>query len=683
MSRLRHWAGRYGLALLAVALSALLRWLMPDVLSRAPYLGFYPAVVVAAALGGVWPGLVATFGSLLLVNFVFVQFDFFDYGLQMRNVIWIVGGIGVSFLAGRLLEARERVEDFNAELEARVAAQTAEIRAANAMLEQRVAERTRQLQAANTEMQRSRRAALNLAQDTAAARVRAEQVATALRESEETLRGAREWLRVTLSSIGDAVLAADTAGRVTFVNPVATAITGWNPEEAEGQPIQNVFKIINEQSRVPAEDIVARVLKEGNVVELANHTALITKDGREIPIEDSAAPIRNRSGKVVGVVLVFHDVTEKRRAEQAIRESEEQLRMQMERMPIGCIVFDQHNCFSQMNPAAERIFGYSATELRGQHANVIVPEAARPHVHGIMRRLAGGDMTAHSENENVTKEGRAIVCQWTNTPLRDGAGDFIGFLSMVQDITDRKQAEGALLRSEKLASVGRMAATIAHEINNPLAAVTNALFLAQTVPDLPEAARRFLATADEELRRVAHITRQALGFYREASAPTRTSVTAVLDSAIALLKNRIGARRAVVEKQWDRDVQITAVAGELRQVFTNLLSNSLDAIDQQGVIKLRVSVSTNNGNRQVRITVADNGSGIPPNSRPHIFEPFFTTKGEVGTGLGLWVSKQITEKHGGKIHLHSSTDGNRRGTVVSVVFPMEAAAAAHSQSAGA
>jgi PAS domain S-box-containing protein len=134
--------------------------------------------------------------------------------------------------------------------------------------------------------------------------------------------------------------------------------------------------------------------------------------------------------------------------DQAVRESEERLRMQRERMPIGCIVYDEHNCFSQVNPAAEKIFGYSENELLGQHARFIVPDLTRPHVDSIMRRLAEGDMTAHSVNENLTKDDRTILCEWTNTPLRDATGRHIGFLSMVQDITQRKQAEEALKRSE-------------------------------------------------------------------------------------------------------------------------------------------------------------------------------------------------------------------------------------------
>ena len=251
------------------------------------------------------------------------------------------------------------------------------------------------------------------------------------------------------------------------------------------------------------------------------------------------------------------------------------------------------------------------------------------------------------------------------------------------DITERKLAEAALIRHEKLVSMGRMAATIAHEINNPLAAVTNSVFLAMTAENLPPAAREYLETAEEELRRVAYIAHQTLGFYRETTAPARTPVTGVLDSAIDLLKSRIKAKQAVIEKQWEGEWQVMGVASELRQVFANLLANSLDAIEEKGVIKLHVSAAASfaDGRRGVRITVADNGAGISATSRQHMFEAFFTTKDVVGTGLGLWVSRQIIEKHGGAIRLRSNAESSRRGTVFSVVLPIETEAA-HSQAAG-
>jgi signal transduction histidine kinase/FixJ family two-component response regulator len=261
-------------------------------------------------------------------------------------------------------------------------------------------------------------------------------------------------------------------------------------------------------------------------------------------------------------------------------------------------------------------------------------------------------------------------------PIQDANGEIVEWFGAATDITARKQAEQALLRSEKLASVGRMAATIAHEINNPLEAVTNTLYLAQGSLNEPEVARRYLDLAEGELKRVAHIARQSLGFYRESNAPKLTSINEILQSAIDLLKNRIASAAAVIEKQWDENVEIVAVAGELRQVFSNLLSNSLDAIEKGGLIRVRVSAraASKNARRSIRVTIADNGGGISTNLRSHIFEAFFTTKGTVGTGLGLWVSKQIILKHGGTMKMRSSTNAVTHGTVFSIVLPVEPAA---------
>jgi len=239
------------------------------------------------------------------------------------------------------------------------------------------------------------------------------------------------------------------------------------------------------------------------------------------------------------------------------------------------------------------------------------------------------------------------------------------------EIIARKKAEEALVRSEKLASVGRMAAVLAHEINNPLEAVGNILFLAQSTEGLPDSAREYLEMADAELKRIAHITRQTLGFYREATAPTTFHVAPLLDSVLDLLKAKIASRRAIVERQCDITLQITAFQGELRQVLSNFLLNSLDAVDDNGKVTLRASSSADDqsGSLQIRISVADNGQGISAEALPHIFDPFFTTKGSIGNGLGLWVSKQLIEKHGGEVTVHSCTYGPQRGTTVALVLP--------------
>jgi PAS domain S-box-containing protein len=242
------------------------------------------------------------------------------------------------------------------------------------------------------------------------------------------------------------------------------------------------------------------------------------------------------------------------------------------------------------------------------------------------------------------------------------------------EMQQRKDAETALLRSEKLASMGRMAASIAHEINNPLSAVMNILFLARNTPDLPQSARDYLETANGELMRIAHITRQTLGFYHHDAVPTRTSASALLDSVVDLLRARVIAKKTTVTTECPENLQVLGVFDELRQVVANLLLNSLDAVEQNGTVRLRASASscTFEGRPCLRVTVADSGKGIPKAAIKQIYEPLFTTKGSIGTGLGLWVAKQLIEKHGGAIRVHSAVDGNRRGTTFSITLPLEA-----------
>lgn len=254
-------------------------------------------------------------------------------------------------------------------------------------------------------------------------------------------------------------------------------------------------------------------------------------------------------------------------------------------------------------------------------------------------------------------------------PFKGTDGRTVNWFGTCTDIHELKLAEQALLRSEKLASAGRMAASVAHDINNPLEAITNLLYLARSSDEMPEV-RSYIAAAEAELNRIVHITRQSVGFYRESTSPTLSSIRSVLESAIDLLKARITAKQAHIETRWRDDVQLSVVAGELLQVFANLLVNCLEAIPSEGVIRIRTSFAFNEKSqtRCFRVTIADNGRGIPRRLRSKLFEPFFTTKDTTGTGLGLWVSKQILDNHHGTIQMRTTAEGQRTGTVVRITF---------------
>jgi signal transduction histidine kinase len=255
-------------------------------------------------------------------------------------------------------------------------------------------------------------------------------------------------------------------------------------------------------------------------------------------------------------------------------------------------------------------------------------------------------------------------------PLLDERGEIKEWFGAATDITERKRAEAALLISERLASLGRMAATVSHEINNPLEALTNLIFLAGHSEGLPTMAKECLKEAELELQRVAHITRQALGFYRETTAAASVRIESVIESALELLKGKINAKKAIVLRDWKAEQEATIVVGELRQVFSNLLTNSLDAIDEYGVIKMRTSNYQGRTGPRIRISISDNGKGIDPAVRAHIFQPLYTTKGTTGTGLGLWVTRQLIEKHGGSISVRSCSRGLRTGSTFSVSLPL-------------
>jgi signal transduction histidine kinase len=237
---------------------------------------------------------------------------------------------------------------------------------------------------------------------------------------------------------------------------------------------------------------------------------------------------------------------------------------------------------------------------------------------------------------------------------------------------ERKRAESALRTAEKLATLGRIAAMIAHEINNPLEAVTNVLYLLQHHPTLDEEGRSYVDIANQELVRVTNIVRQALSFSRAGGGPANVNPVHILQNAVELHRNRIEENDVQIETRFRYSGTIEAVEGELRQVFSNLVANAVDAVGNGGRVVLDVSAGRdwrNPRRRGVRVVVADNGAGIRPEHRKDIFEPFFTTKGSRGTGLGLCIARQIIEKHGGDISLRSSILNGRSGTVFSIFLP--------------
>jgi PAS domain S-box-containing protein len=300
--------------------------------------------------------------------------------------------------------------------------------------------------ASDSEEKRLRSAALKNVEEVLKARQRAERDLVAANEALERktreLQQQRQWYEVTLASIGDAVITTDVHSRVTFLNPVAEAMTGWPRREAQGQPLLNVFRMVNEETRQPAENPVARVLADGDVVGLADHTALIARDGSERSIEESAAPIRDASGEVVGVVMVFHDVTSSRRAERALRTSEERLRAMFSQAAIGIGVANLDGTFHEANPRFCSMLGYPLDELKKRTFLQLTYADDREETAQQARQLLDGSIESYSVEKRYVRKSGGVF--WSNTTValmhhENGAPS--QFIGIVEDITQRKEAD--------------------------------------------------------------------------------------------------------------------------------------------------------------------------------------------------------------------------------------------------
>ncbi len=269
--------------------------------------------------------------------------------------------------------------------------------------------------------------------------------AAAGEQAQDSLRTERDALEVTLASIGDGVIVTDAVGRVTFLNPVAERLTDWSLDRARGQPFVEVFRIVNEHSGAPVEDPVAKVLQSGGIVGLANHTVLISRDGRRIPIDDSGAPIRHK-GELAGIVVVFRDVTERRRAEH----ERARLAAIVEWSDDAIVSKTLDGIVTSWNPGATRLFGYAPQEILGRSIKLIVPPERLPEEDDILARLRRGERVDHVETVRVAKDGSRVDVSLTISPIRNQAGDIVGASKIARDITARKRSEGRLLEEVRV-----------------------------------------------------------------------------------------------------------------------------------------------------------------------------------------------------------------------------------------
>jgi len=321
------------------------------------------------------------------------------------------------------------------------------------------------------------------------------------------------------------------------------------------------------------------------------------------------------------------------------------------------------------NRAAQALYGYSADEVIGTSWTLAIPQDRADEFQANLEHLLSGRRIPSYKTERLRKDGSRVSILLSLSPLRDEKGQVVGASSIARDITAQQLAEETMRRNEKLANAGRLTALIAHEINNPLEAVTNLLYLAKQDP---ARADQHLQMAEREVQRIAEIVQQTLGSVRDVADAAPVSVSATLDEVIQVHLERMHAKNIATEIEFaDKDV-VRGFGGELRQLFSNLISNAIDALDEGGRLRVRVTqirAGVNGRLPGVRVTIADNGSGIRAEDRTRIFEPFFTTRRDSGTGLGLWLSEGIVRKHGGSIRLRTSTRTGRSGTAFAVFLP--------------
>ena len=470
-------------------------------------------------------------------------------------------------------------------------------------------------------------------------------------------------LEAIVRSSDDAILTKNLDGIITSWNPAATIIFGYQPEEIVGQ---SILRLIPERLHHEEDEVVRRLKAGEQIVHL--ETTRVTRSGEEIAVSLTISPLRDETGRIVGASQIARNITGARHLDRARL----QLAAIVESSDDAIISKDLDGTIVTWNKAATRLFGYQPEEIIGKSILTLIPPDLQHEEPGIIARLKAGQRIEHFETVRVKKNGERMDVSLTISPIRDNRGTVVGASKILRDISDLRRMQESLLQAEKLAATGRMAASIAHEINNPLEGLLNLIYLAKHSDDFSEI-RALLTTAEGELERVAHIAKQTLGYYRENVSAVPLSLVDLIRDTLRVYDPRLKACgiQVVFDLQPARPIRIKR--GEMMQVISNLIANSMHAMPSGGVLTLRLHADTILDRPISVLTIQDTGCGIPQEHIDRIFEPFFTTRGSIGTGIGLWVARQFVEAHGGTIEVHSSTSPENHGTTMTVCLPTDEA----------
>ncbi|HEX4156377.1 MAG TPA: ATP-binding protein [Acidobacteriaceae bacterium] len=463
-------------------------------------------------------------------------------------------------------------------------------------------------------------------------------------------------LQQVLDATTDGILVLDHRWRVSYINRHAQEIIAPGRDLA-GSPVWDIFPGVR---GTVLEQRCRRAMNDRETVRFTEFydPLQIWADIRIFPTAE-------------GIAIFFQNVTQQRQAQRELVQSERRLRQALDAGQLGTWSWNADTDMLDLDETAAQLFHtqphtpVNRTQLRQR---IVHPEDRGPNafeLRDILKR--GGIYSAEYRLQNPDGSQSWVAASGVAT-FRDDSAEIAGLIGTVQDITARKTQEATLRQSEKLAATGRLAATIAHEINNPLEAVTNLIYLSKTDPAVPPPIQHLLESADGELARVAQIAQQTLGFYRDTARPGEVDLTALLHGIVSLFSRKLDYKKLTCRLDIDPGLRVFGLQGEIRQVFSNLLVNAIDA-SKSGEICIRARHLTLNGEGCVSVLLVDHGSGIPPQIRERLFSPFFTTKESLGTGLGLWVTRGMVEKHGGTIAFRTRTI-DPSGTVFRVVLPV-------------
>jgi PAS domain S-box-containing protein len=621
------WPARYGVAILATVAALLLRLALIPLIGQhdVPFITFFLAVLVSAWYGGLDAGLLTTLLSTVTAAYFFTypphSFWIPDPIDRTALAIFLIVGFGTSLLGRSLRQA---------------------------------------LQSANQE-------------------------ASLRRNAELAERSERQRLETTLASIGDGVIATDTEGQVRFMNTVAETLTGWNRDDALTKRVETVFRIVNENTRNPIELPIDWAIQKGRIANLIDPSILIARDGTEIPIEESGSLITDYEGRPTGAVLIFRDITERRRIEierEASSRTSRQLADIVESSDDAILSKDPDLRITSWNHAAEEMFGYTASEAIGQTVRIIIPESRWSEEEDVMQLIRGGRKVEHHETERRRKDGTVIPVSVSISPVHGTAGVVVGASTIVRDITRQRaveeEREARRAAEEASRAKDEFLAMLSHELRNPLSAINGWVALLKRGQVPPERVTHALEIIERNARRESQLVESLLDFSRIAANKLDLDMEGV--DLSSLLEIVVDSMRPSAEAKGimldltpvdDGSFVVIGDSDRLQQIFSNLLMNALKFTPRGGHVQVRLVQMGS----QAQVQVIDDGEGIHADFLPYVFERFRQAdpaKGRAygGLGLGLAIVRELADAHGATVTAESR--GKGRGSTFKVTLPIPA-----------